>query len=99
MFFCCCEYGARTMGGDILSVIKYERLGECLFVTLNRPEVRNAVNFEMMDQLAEAISLAGKDRTIKALILTGSGEEAFCSGGDLGNFISCIHMKKPGICS
>ena len=86
MFFCCCEYGVKTMGGDFLRVIKYERLGECLYVTLNRPEVRNAVNFEMMDQLSEAISMAEKDRTIKALILTGSGEEAFCSGGDLGEF-------------
>ena len=69
-----------------MSVIEYERLDECLLVTLNRPEVRNAVNFEMMDQLADIIRLAREDNAVKALILTGKGEDAFCSGGDLGEF-------------
>ena len=67
-------------------MMKYERLGDCLLVTLNRPEVRNAVNFEMMDQLADVIRMAKEDKTVKALILTGSGEDAFCSGGDLSEF-------------
>ncbi|WP_462406447.1 enoyl-CoA hydratase/isomerase family protein [Gracilibacillus sp. Marseille-QA3620] len=53
---------------------------------LNRPEVRNAVNFEMMDQLAAAIQLASEDEGVKAFVLTGAGEDAFCSGGDLREF-------------
>lgn len=55
-------------------------------VVLNRPEVRNAVNFEMMDQLAGAIQLASEDEEVNAFVLTGAGEEAFCSGGDLREF-------------
>jgi enoyl-CoA hydratase len=52
---------------------------------INRPEKRNAINYGVMDGLSEAIDKAGKPG-VKALVITGAGEAAFCSGGDLSIF-------------
>lgn len=56
-----------------------------LVFTITRPDKRNAVNFEVMAGLNEAIQLANETK-VKAFVITGEGEEAFCSGGDLGEF-------------
>lgn len=51
-------------------------------VTLNRPEVYNAVNEEMLKLLAGTLSDLGFDKAVRAVVITGEGK-AFCSGGDL----------------
>lgn len=51
-------------------------------ITINRPEVRNAFRPETVSELIEAFHHAHYDASIGAIILTGSGELAFCSGGD-----------------
>ena len=59
-------------------------------LTLNRPHVRNAMNWEAMELFSEAIDTADEDDGLKALIITGA-EGAFSSGGDLfelDNFLS-----------
>jgi 2-(1,2-epoxy-1,2-dihydrophenyl)acetyl-CoA isomerase len=53
-----------------------------LEITLNRPETYNALNLDMMKMLAEALSAAAADHSIKGVLLTGQGK-AFCAGGDL----------------
>jgi enoyl-CoA hydratase len=58
---------------------------ECLWFTINRPEKRNAINFDVMDGLNEFLTL-GESQDIKALVITGAGDDAFCSGGDLSVF-------------
>ncbi|HLG70887.1 MAG TPA: enoyl-CoA hydratase/isomerase family protein [Chloroflexota bacterium] len=55
---------------------------EVAIVTLNRPEVRNAVDDATREALGEALSSASQDRSVRALILTGAGK-AFCAGGDI----------------
>ncbi|MFK9115733.1 enoyl-CoA hydratase/isomerase family protein [Peribacillus frigoritolerans] len=52
----------------------------------NRPEKRNAVNYQLMDELESILSEAASDDEVKLLVLTGAGSEAFCSGGDLREF-------------
>lgn len=52
-------------------------------ITLNRPEVFNAVNEQMKRELNEAMKSAEKDAAIRCLVLRGAGEKAFCSGQDL----------------
>lgn len=54
-------------------------------VTFNRPHKHNAMNPEMMVRLADAWSEIADDPGVKAAILTGAGERAFCAGGDLGS--------------
>ena len=56
----------------------------CLRVTLNRPEVANAFNTQMArDLVAVFEELATEPQAARVVILTGSGERAFCAGGDL----------------
>lgn len=52
-------------------------------ITLNRPEVFNAVNEQMKRELNEAMKSAEKDAAIRCIVLRGAGEKAFCSGQDL----------------
>ncbi|HIC81373.1 MAG TPA: 1,4-dihydroxy-2-naphthoyl-CoA synthase, partial [Kiloniellaceae bacterium] len=51
-------------------------------VTINRPQVRNAFRPETVEELIEAFHRAHRDPQIGAIILTGAGDKAFCSGGD-----------------
>ena len=59
-----------------------QRHGHILQIVLNRPDAYNALNFEMMKLLGEALVHAAADKTIQGILLTGNGK-AFCSGGDL----------------
>ena len=54
-------------------------------ITLNRPQVRNAIDFDVMNALDQAIEQVKTDVSIKALVITGEGD-VFCSGGDLRVF-------------
>ena len=51
-------------------------------ITLNRPELRNAVNDQMRAELIAAFAEADADKAVRAIILTGAGK-GFCSGGDV----------------
>lgn len=51
-------------------------------ITINRPEVRNAFRPETVEQLIDAFTLCRNDADVGAIILTGAGTKAFCSGGD-----------------
>ena len=51
-------------------------------ITINRPEVRNAFRPETVEELSQAFRRAHLDADIGAIILTGAGDLAFCSGGD-----------------
>jgi crotonobetainyl-CoA hydratase len=57
--------------------------GDTLVVTLNRPDVRNAMNADMAEQIGDALERAHHDPDVRAVILTGAGGRAFCGGGDL----------------
>jgi enoyl-CoA hydratase len=53
-------------------------------LTLNRPERRNALSPDLVTALVVALREADADRDVRAVVLTGAGEKAFCAGGDLG---------------
>jgi naphthoate synthase len=62
--------------------IRYERAEAIARITINRPEVRNAFRPQTLAELREAFVLARDDLEVGAIIFTGAGDEAFCSGGD-----------------
>jgi enoyl-CoA hydratase/carnithine racemase len=62
--------------------VLYEVDGHVATIRLNRPERRNAATFDMADQLREALARADADATVRAVVLTGSGD-AFCAGDDV----------------
>jgi enoyl-CoA hydratase/carnithine racemase len=64
-------------------MIEVERHERAIFrITLNRPEKRNALSFELCRKLAAAFEEAARDPAIRAIVLTANGS-AFCSGMDL----------------
>ena len=65
-------------------------------ITLNRPEVRNAMDPEMIVQLAEAWKDFDTDPDVRVALVTGSGDAAFCAGADLGKLIPLVTgARKP----
>jgi enoyl-CoA hydratase/carnithine racemase len=63
--------------------ILYEKDSYKAKVTFNRPDSRNAINYEMLIELQTAFQDAAWDDAIAVLILTGAGDVAFCAGADL----------------
>ncbi len=64
------------------TVVLTQQYENILGITLNRPEVYNALNLDMLKMLGEALAAAAADNAIKGVLLTGKGK-AFCAGGDL----------------
>ena len=63
--------------------VRVERRGQVLWITLDRPERRNALNAAAAAGLAAALDELTADRSLRAGVLTGTGERAFCAGADL----------------
>jgi enoyl-CoA hydratase/carnithine racemase len=63
--------------------VNLERRESVALVILNRPEVLNAVNVEMRETLITLIAELNRDDAVRAIVITGAGERAFCSGQDL----------------
>src|SRR5271165_1456733 len=70
------------------STIQLAHEGAVATITLNRPEKRNAISFDLIDELLRALDEVAKSDAI-ALIVTGAGK-AFCSGMDLDNLKSLL---------
>jgi crotonobetainyl-CoA hydratase len=73
-----------------------ELRGHVMIVTLNRPKALNAVNAAMTRAVADALERADHDREIRALIITGSGQRAFCAGADLKAVARGEQLTPPG---
>ena len=67
-------------------VVVVEQRGATRVVRLNRPEARNALSPELIAALGEALDAASTDDGVRAVVLTGTGDQAFCAGMDLRAF-------------
>lgn len=63
--------------------IEYEKIDSTAVITINRPDSYNAFTSQTIEELIEAFNKASWDKEVAAVILTGKGEKAFCSGGDV----------------
>jgi enoyl-CoA hydratase/carnithine racemase len=63
--------------------VRTERRGDIALVTLNRPESLNAVNRALRSALIAALKQANADAGVRAVVIAGAGDRAFCSGQDL----------------
>jgi enoyl-CoA hydratase/carnithine racemase len=66
-----------------VSDVLIETRGAALWLTLNRPEQRNALTNDALAALTGALAEAKRDPALRAVVITGAGERAFCAGGDL----------------
>jgi 2-(1,2-epoxy-1,2-dihydrophenyl)acetyl-CoA isomerase len=62
--------------------IEFERRGGIAWLTMNRPEMRNALKPEMREEMIDAIGTVAGDLELRCLVITGAGE-GFCSGADI----------------
>src|SRR5687768_2477696 len=63
--------------------VRYTIVDRVAYITIDRPEARNAINPAVRKGLIEAFSDASINPDVWVVILTGSGDRAFCAGGDL----------------
>ena len=84
--------GQTTFSGDpkehktwSVPVLGVEDRGAIRILTMNRPEKRNALNFELTQGLLDALRAADSDDSVGAIVLTGAGQ-GFCAGADLNEF-------------
>lgn len=66
-------------------LVKIDRTEHKATVTIDRPEKRNALSQATVDQLTEAFEELGSDDQLRAIVLTGAGDKAFCAGGDVSD--------------
>ncbi|HEV7977876.1 enoyl-CoA hydratase/isomerase family protein [Amycolatopsis sp.] len=66
-----------------MTPVRYEVTKGVAWLTINRPEAYNALSKAVRDGLFEGVRRFNDDQEAKVLVLTGEGEKAFCSGGDL----------------
>jgi enoyl-CoA hydratase len=85
-----------SFGESVLLPVILEKQGHVAKILLNRPEARNALTPEMLCRFADAVADCRADTTIRAVIISGSGDQAFCAGGDLGTTIPLfVGERKP----
>ena len=65
------------------TTVLYTQTGGVAVITLNRPQAMNALSVQLRGELAEALQKAEADETVRAIVLTGAGDRAFCAGLDL----------------
>jgi enoyl-CoA hydratase/carnithine racemase len=63
----------------------YEVADGVATISINRPERRNALSWDVIAQMRAALAEAKTDATVRVVVITGTGDKAFCAGADLGN--------------
>jgi enoyl-CoA hydratase/carnithine racemase len=63
-----------------------EQKGTIRWITFNRPQARNALTWSMYDRLSHECEAINADRTVRAVVLTGAGGQAFVAGTDIAQF-------------
>ena len=58
------------------------------YITVNRPDKLNALNFETLEELEEVFVKVSNDKEIRGIILTGAGDKAFVAGADINQFLT-----------
>jgi enoyl-CoA hydratase/carnithine racemase len=65
------------------SLVRSELRGNVQWLTIDRPERRNALNAQVVENLAAGVRDAMDSRDVRAIVITGAGDSAFCAGADL----------------
>ena len=74
-----------------MTLIETERLDDnngIVIIKINRPEILNAINIDVIAELSNTIDAVGLDDNIRVAIITGAGERSFCAGADLNYVVN-----------
>jgi 2-(1,2-epoxy-1,2-dihydrophenyl)acetyl-CoA isomerase len=79
------------------STILYDLADGVATLTFNRPEVRNAFNAAMAEEVQSALKNAERDENVRCVVITGAGQ-GFCAGQDLARAIVGARCPSASIC-
>lgn len=77
--------------------ITYQKKDQVCYITLNRPEVANAINIQMAVEVGEVCNRINQDEDTRVVIISGAGGKVFCSGEDLSQFSRSILSESPSL--
>ncbi|WP_409029250.1 enoyl-CoA hydratase/isomerase family protein [Gracilimonas sediminicola] len=77
-----------------MSITQQRISSHILWATINRPEARNAIDFDVMDELEQLVESLEKGDEIRVFILSGAGRQSFVAGGDLKKFHTIQSKEK-----
>ena len=80
------------MSEENYELVLYEVADGVATVTLNNPDKRNMLSGQMLAELVDAMKRAKADGAVRAVVLTGAGDKAFCAGADLGGFAAEVSL-------
>lgn len=82
-----------------MSSVILDKRGPAFWITLNRPDKRNALNAEVIAGISDGYRRAHEDAEVRVIVLTGAGDKAFCAGADLANTGGAFAMDfaKPNV--
>ncbi len=80
-------------------LVAYEVADGVATVTLNNPEKRNMLSGQMLAELVAAMKGARDSEEVRAVVLTGAGDKAFCAGADLGGFAADVPLVQKHFAS
>ncbi len=72
----------------LMDTIRCEKENGVGIITFSRPQVRNAMSLEMIDEIDRVLEMWRGDDGVKMVVFTGEGDQAFMAGGDLNQFLS-----------
>ena len=75
-------------------LIALETADTVVTITLNRPEVLNALNTQLLAELSSALSSLEEDARVRSIIVTGSGQKAFAAGADIGELNALSNARE-----
>ena len=84
---------------DNPAAVLHEKRGAAFWITVNRPEKRNAMNAAVIAGIRDGWRAAHADPDVRVIVLTGAGDKAFCAGADLQNSGAAFAMdhSKPNV--
>ena len=80
------------MSEENYELVLYEVADGVATVTLNNPDKRNMLSGQMLAELVDAMKRVKADGEVRAVVLTGAGDKAFCAGADLGGFAADVSL-------
>ena len=79
------------MSGTYKDII-YEIRDDAVHIVINRPEVMNAFRLQTLEEMIDALKRADEEKSVNAVVLSGAGDKAFCTGGD-----QKVHLSEDGL--
>lgn len=77
--------------------ITYQKKEQIGYITLNRPEAANSINIQMAAEIEAVRNQINQEKDVRVIVLSSTGDKAFCSGEDLNQFSSAILGESPSL--